>query len=78
MSRVLSFTTTEDSDLELDHLMEIWGMNRSETIREAISRAYNRELLFSSPRIGDSTDSHKSQFKRLSVEMQRLIDNLIG
>lgn len=77
MTKVLSFTTTEDSDIELDELMEIWGMNRSETIREAISRAYNRQLLFSNPKIAKD-ESHRAQFKRLSIEMQRLIDNLVG
>ena len=77
MTKVLSFTTTEDAEIELDELMEIWGMNRSETIREAISRAYNREMLFSNPKIGEN-QSQKSQFKRLSIEMQRLLDNLIG
>ena len=76
MTKVLSFTTTEDSDIELDELMEIWGMNRSETIREAISRAYNRQL-FSDPKIAKD-ESHRAQFKRLSIEMQRLIDNLVG
>lgn len=78
MGRILSFTTTEDSDVELDELMEIWGMNRSETIREAISRAYNRQLLFSNPKIAAKDESHRAQFKRLSIEMQRLIDNLVA
>jgi len=77
MTKVLSFTTTEDAEIELDELMEIWGMNRSETIREAISRAYNRQLLFSDPKICEE-QSHRDQFKRLSIEMQRLLDNLIG
>ena len=63
MSRVLSFTTTEDSDIELDELMEIWGMNRSETIREAISRAYNRQMLFSK-----SPNSHQRGITQIAIQ----------